>query len=44
MPEMVKVKKIGLKEIEETLDTLMNSYGMSTECLSNLFGAKIDGH
>ena len=44
MPEMVKVKKTGLKEIEETLDTLMNSYGMSTECLSNLLGVKIDGH
>jgi len=44
LPEMVKVKKIGLKEIEETLDTLMNGYGMSTECLSNLLGVKIDGH
>lgn len=41
---MVKVKKIGFKEIEETLDTLMDGYGMSTECLSNLLGVKIDRH
>lgn len=35
---------VSEKEIEEILDTLMNGYGMSSECLSNLLGVKLDGH
>lgn len=44
MPELVKLKKIGLKEVEEILSTLTDDYGMSRECLSNLLGVKNDGH
>lgn len=37
-------RAIGDKEIEEILGILMNDYGMSIECLSNLSGVKNDGH
>jgi len=39
-----EIKVIRSKEIEETINTLTNDYGMSTECLSHLLGVKSEGH